>query len=448
MRLAKKILLMKTIMLLAVFAMIHSVNGQDALSLREAVSYTLQNNYSILISENEVRQGSLQNHIGEAGFLPTIDLNANKNWRSEDIDLLFLNEETLQRDGARTEALIGQALLSWNIFDGTRMFITKDKLYELEMFGEEIARVTIENTIAALATTYYGIVAEAERLRVFEEAVALSEKRLELAKSNYEVGRGNKMDYLSAQVDLNTDKSALAAQEEVLYNFELQLNEIMVQPLDYKYKLPEQIPVNRSLDFEELIGTVTMVNPELLAAQRERNVAYLEWKELMAQRLPTLNFNAGLLYSTSESEGGFVIANQSQGYTYGLTANFRVFDGFRQSRQAQIAKINIQNSEYRAESLRVQLESDLRKAYKNYTNNIYLYDLESENLEVARENLDIAQERYEIGITTPLELREAQRNAIEAESRLLNAAYSTKIAEIELFRLSGRILNTYLHQSN
>ena len=50
-------------------------------------------------------------------------------------------------------------------------------------------------------------------------------------------------------------------------------------------------------------------------------------------------------------------------------------------------------------------------------------------------------DRYQLGVSSALELREAQRNAVDAESRLLNAQFSTKAAEIELLRLSGNIVS-------
>ena len=66
--------------------------------------------------------------------------------------------------------------------------------------------------------------------------------------------------------------------------------------------------------------------------------------------------------------------------------------------------------------------------------------LEEQNVEVAKENNDIAQERYQIGLSNPIELREAQINLINAELRLQNAAFASKLAEIELKYLSGQLL--------
>lgn len=66
--------------------------------------------------------------------------------------------------------------------------------------------------------------------------------------------------------------------------------------------------------------------------------------------------------------------------------------------------------------------------------------LEEENIKLVRENLFIARERYRLGISTFLEMREAQQSLADANTRLIEARYNTKIAEIELLRLRGDLV--------
>ena len=68
--------------------------------------------------------------------------------------------------------------------------------------------------------------------------------------------------------------------------------------------------------------------------------------------------------------------------------------------------------------------------------------LERKNLGVAKENEDIAIERFRLGASDFLVLREAQRNLVDANGRLLDSIFSTKLAETELLRLSGNLVPT------
>ena len=59
---------------------------------------------------------------------------------------------------------------------------------------------------------------------------------------------------------------------------------------------------------------------------------------------------------------------------------------------------------------------------------------------MANENVSIALERYRVGKSNPLEIREAQNNAVNAQIRYIEALNTAKIAEIELLRLAGNLL--------
>mgnify|MGYP003461440044 FL=1 len=65
--------------------------------------------------------------------------------------------------------------------------------------------------------------------------------------------------------------------------------------------------------------------------------------------------------------------------------------------------------------------------------------LERENLTAAIENHEIASERYMLGNLSGIEMREAQKSLLDAEERILAAEYDTKICEISLLQLRGRI---------
>jgi outer membrane protein TolC len=92
------------------------------------------------------------------------------------------------------------------------------------------------------------------------------------------------------------------------------------------------------------------------------------------------------------------------------------------------------------EDTKNQLIAAIERSYTAYENALNLISLETENYTIAKQNIDIAFDRFKIGIATSYELREVQRNAVAAETRLIEARYAAKSAEIELIRLSGNLL--------
>ena len=85
------------------------------------------------------------------------------------------------------------------------------------------------------------------------------------------------------------------------------------------------------------------------------------------------------------------------------------------------------------------LYADINELWQAYENNRRLLSLERQNVVAARQNYDIAYERYLIGDLSGIEMREAQKSLFDAQDRLLDAEYNTKVCEISLLQISGKI---------
>jgi outer membrane protein TolC len=234
----------------------------------------------------------------------------------------------------------------------------------------------------------------------------------------------------------------LIRQREILYNAKVDVNTLLARTPDTDFNVPDQIDANLELKIDNLREKALASNPQLLRARREQNVAYLSMRELQADRWPRVNLNAGYNYATSVAQAGFVLGRRSNGFAYGISASWNIFNGLNKTRLIQNAQIAQETQEYATEDLKVSLNANLEKTYINYINSIQLIELETESREIARERAEIALERYRLGNSNSLELREAQRIAVAAAGRLLDAVYSTKIAEIELMRLSGQLASS------
>nr|WKN39526.1 TolC family protein [Tunicatimonas sp. TK19036] len=413
----------------------------NVLTLEEAIQTGLENNFSVKIANNNQEVAANNYSIGNAGILPDFNVLVARDYDVQDSEQIFDRSENPRQtvNGARSNATTASALLSWTIFDGTRMFVTYNKLKEIRQATALDAQVTIENLVADIATAYYTVILEQEMLNVYQSAVDLSDVRRSLAQTQYEVGRTSKLEYLAAQVDYNADTSALIRQREQLYNAKVDVNTLLARAPDTDFSVPNQIDANLELQLANLRETAISSNPQLQRARREQNIAYLTMRELRADRWPQIAVNGGYNYANSIAQAGFVLVRRTNGLAYGISASWNLFNGFNKNRVIQNAQVEIESQEYATEELRTQIEGDVDKTFINYANSIQLIDLETQNEKIAQDRAEIALERYRLGNSNSLELREAQRNAVAAAGRLLDAIYSTKIAEIELMRLSGQL---------
>ena len=430
---------MRLLLTVAFLSSFFMLNAQEQLTLENAISITLENNYGIKIARNELEVAENNTTLGNAGFLPQINTSFNRSYGIQDIEQVRNSGESEEISGANTNNLGYGIQLDWTIFDGLRMFVARDQLEELNLQGMDNLQTRTELTIFQLRSNYFQTAAEEERLKLLESNITLSEERLNNAKDKYELGKASKLEYLQAQVDLNSDKSALLQQSELLAQGKFNLLEIMgVDSDSANFNLKYQLSFQTDITLTSLLIVVENENPELSALKRQQLINHQNEKIVQSEMLPQIGVFGSFNHSRSESPGNFFVERTTDNVTYGLGASWRVFDGFNLQRRKQNAKIESESAQLRYEQRLLEIKTDIKNLFINYQNNLNLLQLETENLEVAKENNEIAKDRYEIGLSNSVELREAQINLINAELRAQNAAFAAKQAELELLFLAGR----------
>lgn len=422
---------------------LYSVNlhGQEILTLEEAVSIGLENNYDIRIATKDREISDNNYNFGKYQFLPDLNAVSSLNYDVEHIEQQRGTDTApIITDGAKSNQFNASINLEWTIFDGLGMFISYKMLHELQNMGNLNLKATIISKVAEISSAYYAIILEKEKIAVLKNTLELSEKRQEIAKAIYEVGRSSKLEYLAAQVDLNADISALIDQEEAYHNAKVNLNRIMGIKVDTDFEVTSTIEPAAMLDIKVLEENLLEQNPHLLVIEKNQYITDLEMNAIKAERYPEINVNAGYKYRNTEAELSFATTDLRSGYYYGLSGRFNILNGFNISRRIQNSKIKQETNQLLYNQLQADLLADLNNYYLAYSNSLRLFQLETQNLQIAKESEEIAYERYKLGNANFLELREAQKNAVEAESRLLDAAYNIKITEIALLRLSGKML--------
>ncbi|MDN3689719.1 TolC family protein [Cyclobacterium jeungdonense] len=411
----------------------------ETLTFEKAVEIGLENNFDVKIATNQVLLTENDRKIATSVLMPTVDLNNSRGYRREDTEQAFVSDPENPRviPGAQTRTN-NYSLVGIYGFSADAV-VALQRLGKLAEVSELEAKVVIENTVAAIATAYYRLVLEQQRYEVLNNTLELSNERLEIAKAQYEFGRASKRDFLAAQVDYNADLTALVSQEQVIQNSRVNLNELLAVGPDYDFAVNDTITVQEDLYLGDLKEDAFSNNKTFLVTQRMENVAYLQLKELRAQRLPTITLNGSYNDNQLNSDAGFLLSNQQQGINLGATISLNLFSGLSLNRQIQGAKIQINNQRHLMEQYENQMLSDLQRTFNTYENSKRLLEIEKNNYDVAIENADITLDRFRLGITNYLEFRDAQVNRLQAESRLIESLFTIKENEIELMRLSGKI---------
>ena len=416
-----------------------NMNAQEILTLEDAVKIALENNYEIKISKNDLRIDQTNVAVGNAGMLPIVTANVVDNNGVQNASQTRTDGTVTALDNARNNSLNYGVGLDWTVFDGFRMFARYDQLKELQKLGEAELKLTIITKISDVNETYFDLVQQQQQLAALDTTIVISNQRLTLAQNRFTIGKASKLEVLNAQVDLNTDTTALLRQKELYANTKVLLNQILARDSKIDFEVIDAIPVDTTLEFAALNDLAMKQNPQLQAQIINKNVTELQLKQIKGARYPTLRLNTGYNFAETQSSIGFTTQTSSRGLTYGFTASMNIFDGFSQNRNEKIAKIQIENSQIAIDQQSLALNSQLTTAYQTYLTNIQLIDLEEKNETIAKQNLDITLDKFRIGTITTLEFRTAQLNYVNAKVRNSDAQYQAKLSEIALKELAGNL---------
>ncbi|HXC05617.1 MAG TPA: TolC family protein [Bacteroidia bacterium] len=414
--------------------------AQEKMSLQQAIEFALKNNYSVLIARNQAEISKNDNTAGNAGMLPLVQLAATGNALNNQIHQVYASGLLVDKPGVGSNNITVGPVIYWTLFDGFKMFATRDKLKELQAMGEVNAKAMMENAIAKIIDAYFDIARQKQLLGSLNEAISIYEERLNIADTKNRIGNGSEADVLQAKVDLNEQRSAWLRQKVLIANAKSTLNALLSRDSYTEFDISDSLTISYHPKLEELKTSVIKQNNMLLVAEKNVHVAEYALREVGAQRYPLLSINAGYNYSRSENDAGFVLQNQNNGYTAGFVFSWNLFNGGNVLRQIKDARITALNYELQFKDVRNQIESGLIIAYSNFQNAVEVLNLEEDNIILARKNVCINMERFRLGYVTSLQLKDAEKSFLDAEGRLVTARYDAKTAETELMRLNGVLI--------
>jgi outer membrane protein len=440
--------MLKLIPALAVVLMLavpfEKTTAQTMLTPEAALAAALEHNYGILLAKNDSAAAALDVSYTYGAFLPRVNATVGTVWNNNNQRQEFSDGNIRKANGVKANNLSGSLNLNWTLFDGLKMFATKEKIEEIARLGELNIKNQVVNTVADVTNNYYSIVRQKQQLKAIEEQMAVSEERVKVADRKLSAGLGSKPELLQARVDLNAQKANQLQQLTLISQLKEQLNQLTGMRLPEEFDVVEEIPFEQNLSLEEIQNNISATNPSLLLAERNIGIARLTLKEVKADRYPTVSFNSAYNFNRTDNQTVVnpfqPLVSRSSGFNYGLTANIPILNNRLVQRNIEQAQLDIEYLQLAYSDRRTQINTGLRNAFRDYVYQKQALELEEENIDLAKENVEIALERFRQGVSTYLELREAQKSLEDAYNRLIAARYNAKVAETELLRLKGDLV--------
>ncbi len=431
---------MKRLKLLSLLFLSINVKAQHLLTLDEAIATVLKSNFSVTIAKNNLQMESNNATPGNAGLLPQIDLNGNYSAAGVNTKQKYSTGLDVNKNGASSNALGYGIALNWTLFDGTKMFITYNKLKETERLSELELKLQIETVIYSTITTYYSVVEEQQALSVANEALKVAEERKDIAEIRVNIGSGSGLELNQAKLELNNAKATVIQQQNLLSDAKISLNQLLTLPADNNFSVSDSIQITYKPVLEELKSSVLQQNFTLLYQQQNLNLSAYDEKELKTFRLPEVHFSGGYNFNRARNNASFILLNQNMGWNAGVTASLNLFNGFNLNRQIQNAKLSVLNSDLQLQQAKQQVDAALLSAYNQFQIDMQLLALQEESYTMAKDNLEISIEKYRVGGLSALELSYEQQIFREAGEQVVTARYNAKLSETQLMKLNGELV--------
>ena len=411
------------------------VPGVMPLSLQDAISRGLKQNLGLLLSRADIRSARGQRWEQLSALLPRVtaapDVEASKINLSE-LGLTSFGGITLPRSVGPfsyfdARAAVAQTLFDWKSINATR---ASSQSLKSAAYTFKDARDLV---VLAVGYVYLQAIADEARIDTAEAQVKTAQALYDQASDQINAGTSPDIDGLRTKVELQTRQQQLIQAKN---NFAIQkLTVARViglapgQEFEFTDKSPYQPLENVTVD--EALKRAYASRSDYQAAMTDVRATEFSRKAAVAGYLPSLSFNADYGLAGSHPSTATSVADVRG------TLSIPIFHGGSVHGDVMQADARLEQSRERLDSLRAQIDSDVRAALLNLQSSEDQVNVARSNIDLAEETLTQSRDRFSAGVTDTVEVVQSQEAVSSAHEQYISSLYSYNYAKISLVRALG-----------
>ena len=448
--------------LLGIVLFTNVIKSQELLTLEDVIKLTIQNNFDIQIAKNNIQVAKNNNNIGlvgggqstggtvnggSTGMLPQISISAgspqNPLGIGQTITTLKYSNPTLNvnRQELTSTNYAPSIVGTWYFFDGLKMFATKKKLNRYEELSNIQYRLTVENTLLSSLTAYFQMISIQQYIKSLKLSLALGSDQKKLADQKLKAGAGSNVDVLQTQIDYNNIQVQIIQQQNLLNDQRINLNNLLKRSPDIDFTVPDTIVTQTKPEYETALENTDKNNNSILSNRKTIEIDELGLKEYKANRMPKIGITGNYTISRTTNDIGLLRLNQNSGYNAGFIFSWTLLNNLTTRTAIKNQLVLLSSDNFRLEAARLQEKANLYQAYLSFQNNLNIIDIEKQSVELANQNLTIAALRFKQGLSNYIEYRTVEQSYEDAQYRLSQAAFNTKLSELNYLKAQGLLVH-------
>lgn len=404
------------------------------LSLSDAVRLALSDGAVARIAELKVDESRAGQGQARSALLPQVGASA---YVASD----QLNMATLGISLPGTDPVIGP----YGVYEA-RLSADLDVVNVAALRRYRAARQGVKLSAAERQRTDFEVAAAVSRLYVAvqraDASVAASRATVDLfgrlrdlARDQWRAGVATRLDSLRAEVQLSRERQTLVAAASRREEARLALLRALGGDLSAEVVLTDSLAnVPRDVPAPEAALVVAWrARPELLAAHEAVRATGMQASAIAAERLPSLGVHA------SGAFNGSALDELDGVRTLAAVVRLPIFTGGRTEARLAAARTQEREADIRRREVERQIEEEVRRALSNHTSAADRLALAEQNLKLAEQELDVAANRFGQGVSTSIEVDNAQSSLSAARQARVTALADEAQAWIEVARSMGRV---------
>jgi len=419
-------------------------DAQENLSVSDAVKLTLENNLDIKITENQNEIFKNNASFLNSGYLPKLTTSAGFNKSKQNVEIETPNNLTGKLDNMKSENSFSNISLEYVLFDNNGRKFNFKKSKELSSRSELEVKEVIENTLIQLYSIFYEVCRLNEEKEIIKSSLEISKSRLERNKTKFEFGQSTKLELLNAEVDVNTDSIRYLNAIKNLSNAKRDLNLVMNVDLDSDYILDQGVVYNSKENIISFYNNAAENNNKLKIYDKSVEISGYELKSIRSTYLPTIGLIGSYDWNESINDNPYAFFNKNiyDGISGGVNLRWDVFKSGKRVTENKNAKVMLENSKIEKEKAYLMFQKELNNSHDTYKNNLFILEVQEQSLNTSNNNFLRNSEKYEIGLVSSIEFRNAQLNLLNAKLSRNKARYDAKLSELYFLKVSGVIIDS------
>jgi outer membrane protein TolC len=428
-------------LMLALLAPVATAQRRIELSLQRAVEIALapEGSPRVALAAQSLEQAETRVELARQALFPAVDASVQQRNLTTNLRAFGFNFE-FPIPGFSLPSVVGP----FGVFDARAS--VQQPVLDLGILrrlraaraGLEAARHETESTrnqvSDRVARAYLGCLRGAAAVETARANVELGEALVKLAESQRAAGTGTGIEVTRAQVQLANGRQRLIAAENDRRRAVLELLRGMGLDLTTDVTFADRLvyrPVNVTAAEAEL-EKARAERAEIRGQKRREETARLNYDAVRAESLPSVAAfgDYGAI--------GSALANIRGTHTVGVSLRIPLFDGRRNARRED-SRMQYRAEQIRTRDLEQQVELEVRLALDSLRSAQAQVETAREGLALAENELEQARRRYQAGVTSSIEVTDAQTRLDRARENHIAALYGHSLARIDLATATGAI---------